>query len=176
MAGDGRQALGSSSNETAYAASGRTIDGKNRSGVVGAYSLGGQKGNDRLRGGAGNDKLQPTGNLKADAEKVPPPKGAPKKEKGFLQGLPAWAHYGGAATLGALQGFFTGGPLGAAAGAVLGLAGAYFFKKGDHGATYGIMAGAILGTALGGPIGGLIGAVVGGLLGHFIGKLFKSKD
>jgi len=91
---------------------------------------------------------------------------------GFMKNIPAWAIYGGAAVLGGLQGFFTGGPLGALAGAAMGVAGAHFYKKGDYGTAFGMMGGAIVGTALGGPIGGIIGAVVGGLLGHFLGKLF----
>ena len=76
----------------------------------------------------------------------------------------------GSAALGALQGWFSAGLLGAAAGAGLGLAAAWLFHKKDYGGAFGITAGAIIGTAFGGPIGGLIGAVVGGILGHFLGK------
>ena len=104
------------------------------------------------------------------AKKEPPsPDGAPAEKKPFL---PKWAVYGGAALLGGLSGFFSGGPLGAVAGALGGLASAHFFQKGNYGASFGITAGMIVGAAIGGPIGGLLGAVVGGLLGHFIGKLF----
>ncbi|MDP3542815.1 MAG: hypothetical protein Q8T11_10165 [Elusimicrobiota bacterium] len=79
---------------------------------------------------------------------------------------------GGAALLGGMQGWFSAGLLGAAAGAGLGLAAAWLFHKKDYGGAFGVTAGAIIGTALGGPIGGLIGAVVGGVIGHFLGKLF----
>lgn len=79
---------------------------------------------------------------------------------------------GGAALLGGMQGWFSAGLLGAAAGAGLGLAAAWLFHKKDYGGAFGVTAGAIIGTAFGGPIGGLIGAVVGGVIGHFLGKLF----
>lgn len=78
----------------------------------------------------------------------------------------------GAALLGGLQGWFSAGIVGAAAGAGLGLAAAWLFHKKDYGGAFGVTAGAIIGTAFGGPIGGVIGAVVGGIVGHFLGKLF----
>lgn len=78
----------------------------------------------------------------------------------------------GAAALGGLQGYLSAGLIGAAAGAGVGLAAAWLFKKKDYGGAFGMTAGAIIGTAFGGPIGGLIGAVVGGIVGHFLGKLF----
>lgn len=79
---------------------------------------------------------------------------------------------GGAAVLGGLQGWFSAGLVGAAAGAGLGLAAAWLFSKKDYGGAFGVTAGAIIGTAFGGPLGGLIGAAVGGIVGHFLGKLF----
>lgn len=79
---------------------------------------------------------------------------------------------GGAAVLGGLQGWFSAGLVGAAAGAGLGLAAAWLFSKKDYGGAFGVTAGAIIGTAFGGPLGGLIGAAIGGIVGHFLGKLF----
>lgn len=103
--------------------------------------------------------------------KVEPPLAVEKKPDGEGK-LSAGLKLGGAAALGALQGWLSAGLLGAVAGAGMGLAAAWLFHKGDYGGAFGITAGAIIGTALGGPIGGLIGAVVGGLIGHFLGKLF----
>lgn len=99
-----------------------------------------------------------------------PPSAGGKSEGGSKLGT--GLILGGAAALGGLQGWFTAGLLGAAAGAGLGIAAAWLFHKKDYGGAFGVTAGAIVGTALGGPIGGLIGAVVGGLIGHFLGKLF----
>lgn len=79
---------------------------------------------------------------------------------------------GGAAVLGGLQGWFSAGLVGAAAGAGLGLAAAWLFSKKDYGGAFGVTAGAIIGTAFGGPLGGLVGAAIGGIVGHFLGKLF----
>ncbi|MDD5304737.1 MAG: hypothetical protein PHS14_16705, partial [Elusimicrobia bacterium] len=102
--------------------------------------------------------------------KIEPPLGVEKKpEDGKITTA---LILGGAAVLGGLQGWFSAGLLGAAAGAGLGLAAAWLFHKKDYGGAFGVTAGAIIGTAFGGPIGGLIGAVVGGLIGHFLGKLF----
>lgn len=102
--------------------------------------------------------------------KVEPPLGVEKKAEGGK--LATGLMLGGAALLGGLQGWFSAGLLGAAAGAGLGLAAAWLFHKKDYGASFGVTAGAIIGTAFGGPIGGLIGAAVGGVIGHFLGKLF----
>ncbi|MCR4294221.1 MAG: hypothetical protein NUW21_01705 [Elusimicrobia bacterium] len=101
--------------------------------------------------------------------KEPPPIGG--KDAGSSR-LSSGLMMGGAALLGGLQGWFSAGLLGAAAGAGLGLAAAWLFHKKDYGGAFGVTAGAIVGTALGGPIGGLIGAVVGGVIGHFLGKIF----
>ena len=103
--------------------------------------------------------------------KVEPPLGVETKPSSGSK-LTSGIIMGGAALLGGLQGWFSAGILGAAAGAGLGLAAAWLFHKKDYGGAFGVTAGAIIGTALGGPIGGLIGAVVGGLIGHFLGKLF----
>lgn len=101
--------------------------------------------------------------------KEPPPAG----ERGAgTSRLSTGLMMGGAALLGGMQGWFSAGLLGAAAGAGLGLAAAWLFHKKDYGGAFGVTAGAIIGTAFGGPIGGLIGAVVGGVIGHFLGKLF----
>ncbi|MFH2205121.1 MAG: hypothetical protein ABIJ96_18580 [Elusimicrobiota bacterium] len=170
MAGDVGYAAGAHSNETSHALAGRVMDGNGSGGVVNAAHAVNGSG---LRGASGNFTVAQA-DANKDADSVPSPPGG-KKEGGMLSNLPDWAHYGGAALLGGLQGFFTGGPLGALAGAGMALAGAHFYKKGDYGASFGIVGGAIIGTALGGPIGGLIGAVVGGLLGHFIGGLFGGK-
>jgi hypothetical protein len=102
--------------------------------------------------------------------KVEPPPGVETKPEGGK--LTTGLMLGGAALLGGLQGWFSAGLLGAAAGAGLGLAAAWLFHKKDYGGAFGVTAGAIIGTAFGGPIGGLIGAVVGGVIGHFLGKLF----
>lgn len=99
-----------------------------------------------------------------------PPPGVEKKPDGGK--LSSGLVMGGAALLGGLQGWFSAGLIGAAAGAGLGLAAAWLFHKKDYGGAFGVTAGAIIGTAFGGPIGGLIGAVVGGVIGHFLGKLF----
>ena len=101
--------------------------------------------------------------------KEPPPAGG--TEPGGSK-LSSGIMMAGAALLGGMQGWFSAGLLGAAAGAGLGLAAAWLFNKKDYGGAFGVTAGAIIGTALGGPIGGVIGAVVGGLVGHFLGKLF----
>lgn len=111
---------------------------------------------------------KPTGE-KAAKVVVPAPV-EKKKEEGSK--LTSGLIMGGAAVLGGLQGWFSAGLLGAAAGAGLGLAAAWLFHKKDYGGAFGVTAGAIIGTAFGGPIGGLIGAVVGGIVGHFLGKLF----
>ncbi len=102
--------------------------------------------------------------------KAEPPLGVEKNPDGSK--LTSGLILGGAALLGGLQGWFSAGLIGAAAGAGLGLAAAWLFHKKDYGGAFGVTAGAIIGTALGGPIGGLIGAVVGGVIGHFLGKLF----
>lgn len=101
----------------------------------------------------------------------PEPPAAPEKEGGRSR-LSAGLMLAGAGLLGGLQGWFSAGLLGAAAGAGLGLAAAWLFHKKDYGGAFGVTAGAIVGTAIAGPVGGLVGAVVGGLLGHFLGKLF----
>lgn len=98
----------------------------------------------------------------------PPPAGESRSGGKLTSGLVM----GGAALLGGMQGWFSAGLLGAAAGAGLGLAAAWLFHKKDYGGAFGVTAGAIIGTAFGGPIGGLIGAAVGGLIGHLLGKLF----
>ncbi len=102
--------------------------------------------------------------------KIEPPLGVEKKsdEPSIKTGI----MMAGSGALGALQGWFTAGLVGAAAGLGLGLAAAWLFHKKDYGGAFGVTAGAIIGTAFGGPIGGLVGAVVGGILGHFLGKLF----
>jgi len=107
-------------------------------------------------------------NLTVAGKDAPPP---PSKDEPHSR-LTAGLTMAGAALLGGMQGWFSAGLLGAAAGAGLGLAAAWLFHKKDYGGAFGVTAGAIIGTALGGPIGGLIGAVVGGLVGHFLGKLF----
>ncbi len=103
--------------------------------------------------------------------KVEPPLGVETKHSSGSK-LTSGLVMGGAALLGGLQGWFSAGIIGAAAGAGLGLAAAWLFHKKDYGGAFGVTAGAIIGTAFGGPIGGLIGAVVGGIIGHFLGKLF----
>jgi len=154
-----------SSSERAHALSGRMMDGNGARGAV--YTGDATQRSPHFESATSYGR-QPSGDLKADAKEVPSPKGEEKKD-----GLPSWAYYAGAAVLGGLQGFFTGGPLGAAAGAAMGLAGAHMFKKGNYGASFGLMGGALLGAAIGGPVGALLGAAIGGLLGHFVGKLFK---
>ncbi|MFI5346926.1 MAG: hypothetical protein ACHQ51_11185 [Elusimicrobiota bacterium] len=104
------------------------------------------------------------------AGKVSPPAPGAQKEEGSKLGTGLML--GGAAALGGLQGWFTSGLVGAAAGVGLGLAAAWLFHKKDYGGAFGVTAGAIIGTAIAGPLGGLVGAVVGGLVGHFLGKLF----
>lgn len=107
------------------------------------------------------------------AERAPKKEPPPIGEKGARSSkLSTGLMMGGAALLGGMQGWFSAGLLGAAAGAGLGLAAAWLFHKKDYGGAFGVTAGAIIGTAFGGPIGGLIGAVVGGVIGHFLGKLF----
>lgn len=168
MQGDGHRALNSSSIERTSVQSGLTIDGSgmNRGGGMvnaagaakKAYALGYAKGR--------------KSNLVVAASGVPAPDGK-EAEPGFK--IPNWAVYGGAAVLGAVQGFFSGGPIGAVIGMGLGLAGAHLFKKGNYGASIGITVGAMIGTMFGGPIGAIIGGLIGGLIGHFIGKLFSGK-
>jgi len=172
MAADTQVAAGTNSNETSYALAGRVTDGLGGPGAVNAAYAGGAN-HGGLRGATGNYTVAQA-DANKDAANVPSPPGG-KKESGTVGGIPTWLHYGGAALLGGMQGFLTGGPLGAAAGAAMALAGAHYFKKGDYGASFGIMGGAIIGGAIGGPIGGLIGAAIGGLLGHFIGGLFGKK-
>lgn len=86
--------------------------------------------------------------------------------------LPKWAMYAAGGGLGFLQGLLFGGPVGALAGAAVGLAATHYYMKQEPGTAIGISAGSIIGTFLGGPIGGLVGALVGGLIGHFLSKLF----
>lgn len=112
---------------------------------------------------------KPGPDARRDKTVVPNP--VEKKDDGGSK-LTSGLVMGGAAALGGLQGWFSAGLLGAAAGAGLGLAAAWLFHKKDYGGAFGVTAGAIIGTAFGGPIGGLIGAVVGGIVGHFLGKLF----
>lgn len=61
---------------------------------------------------------------------------------------------------------------GIAAGAGIGLAAMYLYKKGETGAAIGAASFGLAGLALGGPIGGLAGAVVGGLGAWLLGKFF----
>jgi hypothetical protein len=114
-------------------------------------------------------------NLPADDSarkpKTPPPPQAEPKKAG---GPPAWLTYSGAAVLGALGGLGHG-LLGMAAGAGIGLVGAYLFRKKDYGGAFGVMAGSLIGSFLGGPIGGLLGGLIGGLIGHFAQKLIQKK-
>jgi hypothetical protein len=176
-AGSGTSEFGSSRSRIGYDTEIRTEEGS----VV----LAGGAGGDDSGGGSLSKASEATGDLNKDAksnDSITPIEESPVVGEGdgkgdgdgggFMKKIPTWAIYGGAAVLGGLQGFFTGGPLGALAGAAMGVAGAYFYKKGDYGTAFGMMGGAIVGTALGGPIGGIIGAVVGGLLGHFLGELF----
>ena len=139
-------------------AAGRSFDGNPASETVVA-------GRDR----SGAARLAKATPPERTAKKEPPPAG--EKEPGGSK-LSSGLMMGGAALLGGLQGWFSAGLLGAAAGAGLGLAAAWLFHKKDYGAAFGVTAGAVIGTALGGPIGGLIGAVVGGAIGHLLGKLF----
>ena len=117
----------------------------------------------------------PNLNGNSQGSRVPAVEGAPLPEDGGKpHELSRKTMYIGAAVLGAAESFFTkGGLIGAAAGAVGGFAAAYFFRKGDYGASFGITLGGMVGTYFGGAIGGVVGALIGGLLGHFIGKLFK---
>ena len=62
---------------------------------------------------------------------------------------------------------------GIAAGAGIGLAAMYLYKKGETGAAIGAASFGLAGLALGGPIGGLAGAVVGGLGAWLLGKFFS---
>jgi hypothetical protein len=138
-----------------------------------AFDGGAPNGDEVADGGAGSVKkgipLRPASAAKLPGKDSPPPPASEKKSSGNIStGL----MLGGAALLGGLQGWFSAGLIGAAAGAGLGLAAAWMFHKGDYGAAFGMTAGAIIGTAFGGPIGSLVGAVVGGLVGHFLGKLF----
>lgn len=116
----------------------------------------------------GAARLAKAAPIERSARKEPPPAGESPTGGKLTPGLVM----GGAALLGGMQGWFSAGLLGAAAGAGLGLAAAWLFHKKDYGGAFGVTAGAIIGTAFGGPIGGLIGAVVGGVVGHFLGKLF----
>ncbi len=167
MQGDGRNAVNSSSLEGASARSGLTIDGAGRTRGGGAVDARGQTAEQAYARGYTAGKKS---NLTVAAANVPSPKGEEAKPK-----IPGWAVYGGAAVLGGVQGFLSGGPLGAVVGAALGLAGVHMFQKGNYGASFGIMGGALLGSALGGPIGAVIGALIGGIIGHFAGKLFSGK-
>ena len=99
-------------------------------------------------------------------EDVPTPPSEEEKPKRLSSGL----MLAGAAALGGLQGWFTAGAIGLAAGAGMGLAAAWLFHEKDYGGAFGVTAGAIVGAVFGGPIGSLIGAAVGGLVGHFLGK------
>jgi hypothetical protein len=92
---------------------------------------------------------------------------------GVVGKLPAWAVYGGAAVVGGLQGWVTGGLMGAGAGIIGGLAGAWLLRKGEYGAALGLAVGGIVGSMMFGPIGGLIGGLLGGLLGWGAQKLVK---
>jgi hypothetical protein len=62
---------------------------------------------------------------------------------------------------------------GIAAGAGIGLAAMYLYKKGETGAAIGAAGVGLAGLALGGPIGGLAGAGVGGLGAWMLGKFFS---
>lgn len=117
----------------------------------------------------GSPRLAKAAPVEKAPRKEPPPAGG-KQEGGGKLGTGLMM--AGAALLGGMQGWFSAGLLGAAAGAGLGLAAAWLFHKKDYGGAFGVTAGAIIGTAFGGPIGGLIGAVVGGVIGHLLGKLF----
>lgn len=139
-------------------AAGRSFDGNPASETV-------VTGRDRT----GAARLAKAAPIERPTKKEPPPAGGKEEGSGKLgTGLVM----GGAALLGGMQGWFSAGLLGAAAGAGLGLAAAWLFHKKDYGGAFGVTAGAIIGTAFGGPIGGLIGAAVGGVIGHFLGKLF----
>ncbi|MBI2385928.1 MAG: hypothetical protein HYV14_07930 [Elusimicrobia bacterium] len=139
-------------------AAGRSFDGNPASETV----VAGRDAN-------GSPRLAKAAPIERPAKKEPPPAG---KDANGGSKLTSGLVMGGAALLGGLQGWFSAGLLGAAAGAGLGLAAAWLFHKKDYGGAFGVTAGAIIGTAFGGPIGGLIGAVVGGVIGHFLGKLF----
>lgn len=106
--------------------------------------------------------------LKRKPVATPPAPGGETPKSKLSNGL----ILGGGAALGALQGFFSAGLIGAAAGGVLGLGAAWLYTQGHHAAAFGATAGGIIGAAFGGPIGGLIGAVVGAGVGFLIGKLF----
>lgn len=107
--------------------------------------------------------------LKKPKAKEPEP---PAPEKSPISKIPKPVIYGAAAGLGGLQGYFSGGLVGALAGAGTGLLAAHLYMQGDVGGAFGVTAGSMLGSVFGGPLGAVVGAVVGGLLGHFIGKLF----
>ncbi|MBI3550568.1 MAG: hypothetical protein HY078_16140 [Elusimicrobia bacterium] len=93
-----------------------------------------------------------------------------KKNEGFKP--PLWAIYGGAAIIGGIGGFLSGGVIGAVIGAGTALGSTWLWEQRDYGASIGMTAGAMLGGLLGGPIlGSLIGAVAGGIIGHFVGKI-----
>lgn len=62
---------------------------------------------------------------------------------------------------------------GIAAGAGIGLAAMYLYKKGETGAAIGAASFGLAGLAVGGPVGGLVGAVVGGLGAWLLGKFFS---
>lgn len=62
---------------------------------------------------------------------------------------------------------------GIAAGAGIGLAAMYLYKKGETGAAIGAASFGLAGLAVGGPVGGLVGALVGGLGAWMLGKFFS---
>lgn len=104
--------------------------------------------------------------------KTKEPASPPAPDKSPIEKIPKPVIYGAAAGLGGLQGFFSGGMMGALAGAGTGLLAAHLYMKGDVGGAFGVTAGSMLGSIFGGPLGAVVGGVVGGLIGHFIGKLF----
>ncbi|TBR23381.1 hypothetical protein EPO15_06090 [bacterium] len=62
---------------------------------------------------------------------------------------------------------------GIAAGAGIGLAAMYLYKKGETAASIGAASLGLAGLAVGGPVGGIVGAIVGGLGGWLLKKFFS---
>jgi hypothetical protein len=89
-----------------------------------------------------------------------------------------WSSVGntlGAGLAGAGLGFVVGGPVGAAAGAGIGMLGSALGMSGhgQMGGLGGAAIGGLAGFAIGGPVGGLIGGLGGALLGGAIGNAFN---
>lgn len=91
-----------------------------------------------------------------------------------------WSSVGnslGAGLVGAGAGFLIGGPVGAAAGAGIGILGSALGMSGHSqaGGLTGAAIGGLAGFAIGGPIGGLVGGLGGALFGGAVGNAFNQQ-